>query len=86
MTKNEVFDSIVAAPLGPEDMVYLGRSGNVYYWGAVAPGQPITLGDDGVFPEAWTFSDSPWPVGADIETQRQFFEEMLASMGDMASR
>jgi hypothetical protein len=85
MNKDEVFDSIVAARLGPEDLVYVGRSGNVYYWGAVAPGQPITLGDDGVYPEVWTFSDAPWPGGADMGIQRQFFDELVAQMEGMAN-
>ena len=63
MTKDDVFDSIVAAQLGPEDLVFVGRSGEVYYWGAVSPGQPITLGDDGVYPEAWSLATPPGRSG-----------------------
>ena len=84
MTEDEVFVAILAARPGPEDIVYVGRSDQDYTWRVVNPGGPMLPGPDGVFPDAWMFTNVAWPVDADEAGQRRFFDDMVAEMETMA--
>jgi hypothetical protein len=85
MTAGEVFQAIVAAGPGPEDIIYLGRSNDDYSWRVVAPGEAMMPDGDGMFGDAWMFTNVAWPSDADEESQRRFFDDMVAEMETMAA-
>ena len=84
MTEEEVFEAIVAAKPGPEEILFIGRTGKEYSWRSVPPGEPMSTEVDGVFLDAWMFGTIAWPVEADEETQRAFFVDLVAEMETMA--
>ncbi len=84
MTEEEVYEAILAAKPGPEEILFVGRTGKEYAWRSVPPGEPMSAEVDGVFLDAWMFSTVPWPVEADEETQRAFFVDLVAEMETMA--
>jgi hypothetical protein len=85
VTEEEVFLAIVAARPGPDEVLFVGRSGQEYSWRAVAAGQPMTAEVDGVFLDAWMFSAIAWPCDADDARQRAFFQDLVAEMETMAA-
>ncbi len=84
MTEEEVFDAIVTTKPGPDDILFVGRSGKDYFWRTIPPGQPMSPEVDGVTLEAWMFSTTPWPNEASEDDQRVFFTDWVAEMETMA--
>ena len=84
MTEDEVFDAIVAARPGPDAILFVGRVGKEFAWRPIGPGEPMIGEIDGAFPDAWMFSTVAWPVDADIDEQRRFFDDLLAELETMA--
>jgi hypothetical protein len=84
MTEEEVFAAIVAARPGPEEILFVGRTGKDYSWRVIPSGEPMTPEVDGGFPDAWMFSNVAWPVDAAEESQRAFFDDLVAEMETMA--
>lgn len=83
MTEEEVFDAIVATKPGPDEILFVGRSGKDYSWRVVPPGQPMAAEVDGVFLDAWMFSNVAWPISEDEDRQRAFFDDLVAEMETM---
>ena len=54
-----------------------------YCWREIGAGQPMAAAGKGGFPDAWVFSAAPWPVEADVEAQRAFFDDLLAEIETM---
>ena len=84
MTEEEVFEAIVATKPGPEEILFVGRSGKEYAWRFIPPGEPMSAEIDGVFLDAWMFSTVAWPTEADEEVQHAFFDDLVAEMETMA--
>lgn len=84
MTEEEVFDAIVAAAPGPDEILFVGRSGKDYSWRSVQPGEPMSVEVEGIMLDAWMFSTVAWPTAADLEEQRDFFDDWVAEMETMA--
>lgn len=84
MTEDEVFDSIVAAKPGPDEVLFVGRNGKEYSWRSVPAGEPMSAEVDGVFLEAWMFLTAPWPTGVGVDEQRVFYDDLVAEMETMA--
>jgi hypothetical protein len=84
VTEEEVFDAIVAAKPGPEEVLFVGRNDKDYSWRSVPAGEPMSAEVDGVFLEAWMFITIPWPTEATEEAQRAFFDDLIAEMETMA--
>lgn len=84
MTEDEVFHAIVSARPGPEEILFIGRTGKDYSWRAIPPGQPMSAEVDGVFLDAWMFSTIAWPREVDEHGQRAYFDDLVAEMETMA--
>lgn len=84
MTEDEVFDAIVATKPAPEDILFVGRHGKEFAWRMIAPGEPMTGEIDGTPLDAWMFTAVPWPIEADVDDQRRFFDDLLAELETMA--
>lgn len=84
MTEEEVFDAIVAAEPGPDEILFVGRLGKEYSWRSVPPGEPMMAGVEGELLDAWMFSTVAWPSGTEVEEQRNFFDDWVAEMETMA--
>jgi hypothetical protein len=85
VTQDYVFDAIVATKPGPDEILFVGRVGKEYAWRIVAPGEPMIGEIDGAFPDAWMFSTIAWPIGADLDVQRAFFDDLVAEVETMAN-
>jgi hypothetical protein len=83
MTEEEVFDAIAASKPGPEEILFVGRTGKEYSWRSVPPGEPMTAQVDGAFLDAWMFSTIAWPIEGDEKVQRAFFDDLVAEMETM---
>ncbi len=75
-----MFESIAAAKPDSDQMIYLERTGDEYSWRPIPAGEPMTPLSDAGFPDAWLFHSLGWPTGQDIETQREFFDDLVAEM------
>jgi hypothetical protein len=84
VTEEEVFAAIVATKPGPDETLFVGRSGKDYSWRSVPPGESMSVEVDGVMLDAWMFSTMAWPTEADEEAQRDFFDDWVAEMETMA--
>lgn len=83
MTEEEVFEAIVASKPGPDEILFIGRTGKDYSWRSVPPGEPMSAEVDGVFFDAWMFGNVAWPTGNDLDEQRRFFDDWVAEMDTM---
>ena len=84
MTEEEVFEAILATKPGPDEILFVGRTGKEYSWRFIPPGEPMSAEVDGVFLDCWMFSTVAWPRDADMEAQRDFFDDWVAEMETMA--
>lgn len=82
MTRDELFDALVAARPADGDLVYVERRGAEYGLAVSAPEDGLPAPSGG-FPEAWVYWTARWPAD-DVERQQATFEDLLAEMDSMA--
>jgi len=81
MTRDELFDALVAARPQDGDTVYVERRGEEYALAVTEPGDQLVTSAGG-FPEAWVYWNGVWPAD-DAERQQATFKDLLAEMDSM---
>lgn len=81
MTRDELFEALVAARPEDGDLVYVERRGQEYALAVSAPEDGLSA-QVSEYPEAWIYWTACWPAG-DAERQQATFKDLLEEMDSM---
>lgn len=81
VTRDELFDALVAARPQDGDLVYVERRSEEYSLVVSAPGDVVST-PTGDYPEAWVYWTACWPPD-DAGRQQATFKDLLDEMNSM---